>query len=173
MPLNDHFHAPSQSRLPAHIPFGAHYRPYGTDRPEHYLDRAKHIVRRAEGASVNLSALASAIYDILRGLVPDPGAEITYSELVNQLGRMPRPNEGLHYRDARLDEALGELVDACRAQELPAISALVIREAERNPGVGYYPKAHPLEWAQGLIFAEVVWANERERVRQTSYPAQL
>jgi hypothetical protein len=126
-----------------------------------------------EAKPMNLSALALAIYDILRDRVPDSGAEITYSELVNDLGPLPPPNEGLHYRDARLDEALGELVAACRARWLPAISALVIREVERNPGAGYYPTAHPAEWAQDRMLAEVAWANEREQARQTSYPAQL
>ena len=122
---------------------------------------------------MNLSVLALAIYEILRDLVPNPSAEITYEGLVGRLGPMPPPNEGLHYRDVRLDEALGDLVAACRARDLPAISALVIRKIERNPGPGYYPTAHPAESAQDQMLAEVAWAHERERSRQTSYPLQL
>jgi hypothetical protein len=120
-----------------------------------------------------LSVLALAIYEILRALVPDPQAEITYQELVNRLGPLPSPNDNLHWRDPRLDAALGELVAACRERGLPAISALVVRAIERNPGHMYYPVAHPVEDAQGELAAEIAWGNEIQRVRQTTYPAQL
>jgi hypothetical protein len=122
---------------------------------------------------MQLSVLALAIYDILRAMVPDPGAEITYEDLVTQLGPMPPPNQDLHYKDFRLDAALGELVTACRRRGLPAISALVIRKHERNPGDGYYPLAHPAEWAQDRMLAEVAWARERDQASQTTYPQQL
>jgi hypothetical protein len=118
------------------------------------------------------SVLAAAIYDILRGMVPAPRAEITYSELVAQLGPMPPPNQDLQARDSRLDAALGELVTACRHRDLPAISALVVRDADRIPGPGYYPIAHPDE-AGDMARAMIAWGHEVQRVRATTYPAQL
>src|SRR5579872_4366930 len=70
------------------------------------------------GHSCTCSILATAIYDILRSLVPSPRAEITYSELVQQLGPLRAPNQDLQPRDSRLDSALGELVAACRRRNL-------------------------------------------------------
>lgn len=120
-----------------------------------------------------MSELATEIYSILRWLVPDSTARITYLELVDQLGPLPPPNHDLHWRDSRLDEALGELVTACRTVGLPAISALVVRGDEDSPGVGYYPLAHPNEWNEGELEALVAWGGERQAVRQTTYPDTL
>lgn len=126
---------------------------------------------------MSLSVLAQAIYAILRKRVPDPSprALITYEDLVTQLGPMPPPNQDLRYKDFRLDKALGELVIACRKRGLPAISALVIRKDKdkRNPGDGYYPLAHPAEWAKGPLEAEVAWAQELIIVQNTAYPPKL
>lgn len=138
-----------------------------------YPRLAKTLVQPNGNDPKVILVLALAIYYILQNLVPHAGTKITYSELVGDLGPMPPPNEELHYRDSRLDEAIGELVAACRARGLPAISALVIREVERNPGAGYYSTAHPAEWAKDRMLAEVAWAKERELARQTSYPARL
>ena len=92
-----------------------------------------------------MSVLATAIYAILRTLVPGPAAEITYEDLVEQLGPMPPPNQDLWPKDNRLNYALGEIVTACRNHESPqpALPAIVVRKDERTPGVGYYPIAHP------------------------------
>jgi hypothetical protein len=120
-----------------------------------------------------MSELAREIYAILRGLIPDSRARITYQELVEELGPLPPPNGGLHWRDPRLDEALGELVTACRAVGLPAISAIVVRAQEDSPGPGYYPLAHPDEWDAGELQALIAWGHEREQVRQTTFPPAL
>jgi hypothetical protein len=125
---------------------------------------------------MHLSHLALAIYELLRMRVPDSQAQITYQDLALELGPMSSPNESLHWRDARLDAALGELVIACRKRQppLPAISSLVIRAVERNPGPGYYPIAHPAEFQQGgELQALIAWGHEVQRARQTEYPAQL
>lgn len=121
-----------------------------------------------------MSVLATAIYAILRSLVPAPAAEITYEDLVEQLGPMPPPNQDLRPRDPRLDIALGEIVTTCRNHKppLPALPAIVVRKYERTPGEGYYRIAHPdvpQDWAHWMI----AWGNEVIRVRQTTYPAAL
>src|SRR5262245_59554093 len=116
-----------------------------------------------------MSTLALAIYDILRSLVPDPKAEITYQDLVLQLGPMPSPNANLFWRDPRLDSALGELVIACHNHQphrLPAISSLVVRDDTHQPGEGYYPLAHPLEFQQGgILMAVIAWGHEVHQAR--------
>ena len=71
-----------------------------------------------------------------------------------------------------LANALGELVKACRAKGLPAISAMVIRYRERIPGPGYYPVAHPAE-ASDTAKAMIAWGIEMEKVRTTTYPTTL
>ena len=119
-----------------------------------------------------LSALAAAIYTILRSLVPDPSAEITYSQLVSRLGPMDPPNENLQPRDRRLDAALGDLVHACRGAGLPAISALVVRDDEGSPGAGYYPVAHPGALSRDTAAKMIAWGNEIQAVRATEYPVQ-
>jgi hypothetical protein len=119
-----------------------------------------------------LSVLAAAIYDVLRVLVPNRRAEITYAELVDQLGPMPPPNQDLHARDVRLDAALGELVTACRRRGLPAIAAIVVRDDTRAPGQGYYSIAHAAE-AGDTDIAMIAWGHEVQQVRATTYPAHL
>jgi hypothetical protein len=119
-----------------------------------------------------LSELATAIYEVLRSMVPSPRADISYSDLVERLGPMPAPNENLQARDPRLDAALGELVTACRQHGLPAISALVVRDAERVPGPGYYTLAHPAV-ARDTARAMVAWGTEAQLARGTTYPEQL
>lgn len=119
-----------------------------------------------------MSHLALAIYEALRGVVQARQPHISYSGLVSRLGPMPVPNEDLQARDPRLDEALGELVTACRNLGLPAISALVVRDKERVPGPGYYTIAHPDE-AHDKERAIVAWGREAERARIEPYPERL
>jgi hypothetical protein len=119
-----------------------------------------------------LSQLALHVYDILRLMVPNPSADITYQDLVNRLGPLPPPNEDLQPRDLRLDQALGEVVAECRARNLPAIPAIVVRADGRIPGAGYYPIAHPDEM-HDVARAMIAWGNEVLRVRQTTYPPTL
>ncbi|HJZ56569.1 MAG TPA: hypothetical protein VKE74_16505 [Gemmataceae bacterium] len=85
---------------------------------------------------------------------------------------MPPPNQDLQARDPRLDASLGELVTASHRRALPAISALVVLDADRIPGPGYYPVAHPAE-AGDTARAMIAWGYEVQGVRATTYPAQL
>jgi hypothetical protein len=124
--------------------------------------------RRRDGSMV-LSDLATAIYDILRDLVPGADAEIAYSALVERLGPLPPPNSDLAPRDPRLDDALGALTHACRQFDLPAISALVVHKDDHIPGPGYYPVAHP-DIADNTAEAMVAWGHEIEQARATTYP---
>ena len=72
-------------------------------------------------------------------VAPSEQCKIRYRALVEAL---PAPFANLHWRDPRLNEALGELVSACRASGLPAISAIVVNDTG-YPGNSYYPVAHP------------------------------
>lgn len=123
-----------------------------------------------------LSTLAAEIYAVLRARVPAPNperAKISYKALVQSLPPLGRPYADLHWRDTRLDEALGELVAACRAYAppLPAISALVVNDEARAPGNRYYEVAHPA--AQDRLAREVAWAKELNQACATPYPASL
>lgn len=119
-----------------------------------------------------ISRLASEIYQILRTLVPRPDAEITYANLVAQLGPMPQPNEELHPRHPRLHEALGEIITECRSNDLPVLPAIVVRKKCRTPGPGYYTTAHP-EDAHDIACSMIAWGKEVLDVRQTTYPTSL
>src|SRR5205807_672916 len=55
-----------------------------------------------------MSTLATAIYTILRRLVPNATITVTYEYLVAELGHMAPPNQDLRPRDRRMDFALGE-----------------------------------------------------------------
>lgn len=116
-----------------------------------------------------MSPLAAAIYAVLRGRVPARRPELSYTDLV---GLLPAPWNSLDPDSDLLARALGELVAGCRAEGLPAISAMVVRHRERVPGPGYYPMAHPAE-ASDTPKAMIAWANELEQVRKTKYPATL
>jgi len=119
-----------------------------------------------------LSQLASDIYDILRPMVPNPTAEITYHDLVVRLGPLPAPNQNLQPRDHRLDEALGEIVTQCRARQLPALPAIVVHSSDGIPGAGYYAMAHP-HVADDRARAMIAWGNEVQQVRRRTYPQTL
>jgi len=118
-----------------------------------------------------LSMLANAIYQVLRQRVPGRHADIPYRQLVEQLPPLARPYQDLHWRDPRLDEALGEIVTACRAAQLPALSAIVVNAETGRPGRQYYPLAHP--GVRDEVEQEVLWAREREQVLVTGYPPAL
>lgn len=75
----------------------------------------------------------------------------------------------------RLWGALGEIVQACRAKALAALSAIVVRKEGGKleyPGAGYYTVAHPNE-AGDVAKAAIAWANELQKVKQTVYPLTL
>jgi hypothetical protein len=119
-----------------------------------------------------MSRLASRVYRVLRGLVPDQDAEITYADLVLQLGKMAPPNQDLRPRDKRLADALGEIVAECRSRKLPVLSAIVVRRQCRTPGPGYFRTVHP-DVAHDTARAMIAWGNEVLKVRRKAYPEVL
>lgn len=119
-----------------------------------------------------LSVLASAIYAVLRPRLPGAAPQISYDDLVHRLPALGPPNAGLQARDVRLDVALGELVTACRAKGLPAISAIVVRQDTQMPGEGYYGAAHPTT-AHDTALRAIDWGNEFNAARAATYPAVL
>jgi hypothetical protein len=120
-----------------------------------------------------LSLLADTIYSILRRRVPatDPG--ITYKELTQELPTLPPPFDGVQPRDRRLWDALGEIVNACRKHNFPALPSIVIqaRRKDIGPGRGYYYIAYPgIEEEQDL---KTQWAREYALASAFSYPPHL
>jgi hypothetical protein len=118
---------------------------------------------------MKFSALALAIYEVLRKRVPAKKPELAYTQLIEHL---PPQYSNLEPDGEMLAGALGELVTGCRAKDLPAISAMVVRFRERVPGPGYYPMAHPDE-ADDDAKKMIAWGIELEKVRATTYPATL
>ena len=118
---------------------------------------------------MSLSPLASAIYDVLRPMVPSPDAAITYSDLAAELKK--KHSYDLDGSDPTLHEALGEIVHACKAKQLPALPAMVVRKKEKSPGFGYYPVAHPA--AKDDAAKKAAWESEIDGVRKATYPPSL
>ncbi len=120
-----------------------------------------------------MTPLAIAIFSVLRTRVPTLGdPRISYSDLVDQL---PADFNELNVRDQdnrdELSSALGEIVSACRARGLPALSAIVVSHGSRVPGEGYYAEAYADENSREEKIA--LWGREFEAVRLQSYPNQL
>jgi len=118
-----------------------------------------------------LSDLAEEIYAILRQRVPSRTPEITYRELVESLPPLGKPFEDVHWRDARLDQALGDIVNACRAAGLPALSAIVVNSETGYPGRQYYPMAYPGVTDEDQ--QQIQWANEFEKIKTTTFPPSI
>ena len=120
-----------------------------------------------------MSPLAFAIYTVLRTLVPCPRNPcISYSDL---LSRLPDEFKSFNLENPakrnELSEALGEIVIACRAQDLPALPALVVQLEEVGlgyPGPGYYGIAH--HEVSGELEQLAAWGRELEAVKRTTYP---
>ena len=86
-----------------------------------------------------MSPLANQIYKQLLRRLRSNQRSITYGELAHVIsGRTPT-----HHRSRKLHAALGEISEACRAQQLPCIPAIVWRHDRQRPGDGYYRYAHP------------------------------
>lgn len=111
-----------------------------------------------------MSPLARSIYAILRELVPAPDAQIQYGELCARLRNDMSP------RSPALAKSLGEIVRACRARGLPALSAIVVQKGSGMPGDGYYGEAHG---GMDLAHAMRAWSDEVAAVRATTYPDEL
>lgn len=113
--------------------------------------------------------LARAIYPVLVSVASKRNGTISYQALSEHLN----PTwPDLEPRHPLLFHALGRIVEACRNEDLPALSCLVVHTSgDRMPGDGYFNAAHG-----GLDNPDerlVAWANECEAARRTRYPQSL
>jgi hypothetical protein len=90
-------------------------------------------------AEPELTPIARDIYRHLVRVLRRGGASITYGDLADAISGKLR----VHRRSPRLYDALTRVTLACRARELPAVTAIVWKAGARRPSDGYYPIAHP------------------------------
>jgi hypothetical protein len=105
-----------------------------------------------------MSPLAIEIYKQLIKRVRSNQPSITYAELAGSLGK----KHATHPRSPKLHAALGEVTQACRHSDLPALPAIVWRSSPRRPGGGYYKIAHPRAHTEEAQLA--AWEREHARV---------
>jgi len=108
--------------------------------------------------AIELTPIAHQIYRHLVRVLRRGAASITYAQLADAVsGKLT-----VHQRSPRLHAALTEVTLACRARELPAVTAIVWKSGAHRPSDGYYPIAHPRarSWASQLA----AWKLEHARV---------
>ncbi len=112
-----------------------------------------------------MSALATAVWQVLRtrGALVDP--RISYKELAIQLRELSDEFEHVTQRSPQLYAALCEVGDECRRLRLPCLAALVVRADTRRPGDAYFAG---VEGHRGEQIA--AWREEVEAVRAARYP---
>lgn len=119
-----------------------------------------------------MSPLAQAVYQVLRIRTPKPvprKALIGYAELISEAFRYEGvPDDLDHHKDPRVDEAITELVAACRAESLPLIAALILSDAAFEPVEAYLKAAHPDVATPEARTA--AWEKELKEVAITFYP---
>jgi hypothetical protein len=115
-----------------------------------------------------MSPLARAVYAALRTRVPSPRPELTYAALCDLLDDR---FADIGPQTRRLWAAVGEVGHACRRNNLPALAAIVVSSRTGTPGAAYYADAHPE--TDDPVLAHLAWAQEVQRVRQTTYPLRL
>ena len=116
-----------------------------------------------------MSALAEAVYEILRRRVGLSEPRITYAELAAALRDWSEEFEYTHHRNPQLYTALGEVGRECRRLRLPPLPALVVRADTRRPGEAYYRGRR-----SGRVYKDdqiSAWRRDLEAVRQATYPA--
>jgi hypothetical protein len=82
-----------------------------------------------------MSPIANSIYKHLLSTVRKNKTSITYGDLAKAVR--------VHPRSPALHTALGEVTNACRHAQLPALPAIVCRADSKRPSDGYYKAAHP------------------------------
>ncbi|MGD0788251.1 MAG: hypothetical protein ABR898_09730 [Terracidiphilus sp.] len=109
-------------------------------------------------------ALLRLLLQVLQNADPnDPKTFITYSEAHLRLGlkvQFQNPGRSLQ------QQGLNSLADWAKAQGVPAITGLIVREVERDPGPGYFRfygkrEIDDLPW----------WINEIKRAKQFDWAA--
>ena len=101
-----------------------------------------------------MSPLANRIYKQLVSHVRRKHASITYGELAAAVD--------VHHRSPKLHAALGEVTNACRHSQLPALPAIVWRADAKQPSDGYFKVAHPRAHTNEARVA--AWEREHARV---------
>jgi hypothetical protein len=126
---------------------------------------------------MRLHGLAEQVYQILRRRTPAQDPRMSYQAVVDELGSLPPPNEGLPAHDSRLFAALREIGNACHQHNprLPALSSIVVQNIGDGilgmPGPGYYRATHPD--AQSDIATLQAWMREFMQASNTAYPTEL
>lgn len=118
-----------------------------------------------------MSDLAQAIYAYLRTRTPSSDPRVSYATLVEQPGIEPFE---VRARDPRLDAALGEIVLACRAHNLPPLACIVVHEDPDDPypGRGYFRIAHTAAGDDRELQLEQ-WIGDFDRTRRQVYPERI
>jgi hypothetical protein len=120
-----------------------------------------------------MSPIAEAMFHVLRIRTPKPvprRACIDYSELVAEIFRYPEvPPDLDHHDDARVNDAIRELIEGCRAQNLPNIAALVMNERTHQPIALVQTELYGGEGEAALA----KWEAEMKEVAMTFYPQGL
>ena len=101
-----------------------------------------------------MSPLATKIYKHLRKRLIAGTASTTYGEVAKAVE--------VHVRSRDLYSALGEITNACRHAQLPAISAIVWRRGMHKPAGGYFKAAHPRAHTDAAQVS--AWEREHSRV---------
>jgi hypothetical protein len=111
-------------------------------------------------------ALLRLLLQVLHNADPnDPKTFITYSEAHARLGlnvQFQNPGRSLQ------QQGLNSLADWAKAQGVPAITGLIVREVERDPGAGYF-KFHGKREIDDLAW----WINEIKRAKQFDWTPYL
>jgi hypothetical protein len=109
--------------------------------------------------STEITPIARQIYRHLVKIVRRGTASITYRDLA---AAVSSEKLTVHQRSPKLHSALTEVTIACRARELPAVTAIVWKAGAHRPSDGYYEIAHPRarSWAGKLE----AWREEHARV---------
>ena len=101
-----------------------------------------------------MSPLAQRVYKHLLSHVRRKKASITYGELAKSVD--------VHPRSPALHSALGEVTNACRHSQLPALPAIVWRADKKQPSAGYFKAAHPRAHTDEARVS--AWEREHARV---------
>lgn len=126
---------------------------------------------------MSLSPLAERIYQVLLSQLHLAEPRITYGDLVQALGPLPRPNSNLVANDRRLYNALEEIIVACQRHTppLPVLTSIVVQRTPNGglgvPGEGYFSRAFPHVRAETAKLR--AWKNEVTRVVDCAYPPRL
>jgi hypothetical protein len=113
-----------------------------------------------------MTALAEAIYDVLRLRLDQPDPRISYAELARALREVDSSFEHLTHRSREMYSSLCEIGELCRKRNLPPLPALVVRADTRRPGEAYYEGMSQAYKGERIA----AWREDLEAVCATEYP---